>query len=310
MDPAAYQLDEDTLERIFIQEIVPVVQQGVTQPPDTRPMLVVLAGQPGSGKSVLRPSIEASFAVQGGALGVSGDEFRPFHPNYHELIGTDDLVMSQGTKQAASWWTNRALSWAVGERLNTVWEDTLWTTQRNVGRLTEAQTAGYHTTVVAMAVPIVRSRLGILGRYVGQREQIGTGRWTTGRAVDTAPFDRIAESLQVLEDNGVADRIAVATREAVVTEQTRSADGTWPQGSPTEALIEARSVPLSFRDRTELRTHLGDLTNRLAALGRRNEPGIAEMIDAIGIDLAGPARPSHPRTTPTRPRSGSGGEAR
>lgn len=267
--------------------------------PAAKPGLVILAGQPGSGKSVLRPSLERFFDHHGGAVGVSGDDFRPMHPHYEALLtGGDDLLMAQATRQAAAWWTDRVINWSMGERYNVVWEDTLWNTERTLTTMQAAKDHDYRTTLVVLAVPIVQSRLGIVGRYVGQRELVGAGRWTSGDAHDPAPYERLAESLAAIEQTSTVDRVVVASRDEVIYDNDRPAAGSWIGGSPSEHLAAARERALPAHEQASLQRRLDDLIERIARLGIERNPPIERLIAAVNDDLVSLARRTRTRSIP------------
>lgn len=299
MEPAAHDLSPSELEQIFNERIMPDVLATAVSPV-AEPELVILAGQPGSGKSVLRPSLERHFARTGGAVGVSGDEFRPLHPHFETLLtGSDDLLMAQATRQAAAWLTDKVITWSISERFNIVWEDTLWNAERTLTTMQAAKGSNYRTTLVVLAVPIVESRLGILARYLGQRERVGAGRWTSGDAHDTAPFDRLAESLAQIERTDTVDRVIVTTRDHVVFDRRRPIDGQWASGSPAEHLVAARNQALPPVERAALQRRLEHLTQQAARLAVDHNLPIERLITAIHDDLT--EHSNKARTQPIRP---------
>ena len=78
MQPQWEELAEEMLEEARL-----ILDIGGAVPVDT-PSLVILGGQPGSGKSSAIEMIEARF--EGNIFALNGDDFKELYPNYAELV--------------------------------------------------------------------------------------------------------------------------------------------------------------------------------------------------------------------------------
>ncbi len=81
-----YGLPQPLLEEIFQRVIVPDYLLRSDPGPQRRPEVVLLGGQPGSGKSTTASQFQREFADRGGLVWVTWDDFRPFHPDYERLL--------------------------------------------------------------------------------------------------------------------------------------------------------------------------------------------------------------------------------
>ena len=172
------------LEEIFQQVIIPDYLLRSNPQPQQRPEIVLLGGQPGSGKSTTAAQFQRQFADRGGLVWVTWDDFRPFHPDYERLLAERPADMPDVTRPAARWWQDRAAEYLRAGRYNTLLEGGFRdpdTVLANAERFAEA---GYEVHVSALAVPAVLSRLGIIERFARQAEVTGTGRWTTAASHD------------------------------------------------------------------------------------------------------------------------------
>jgi UDP-N-acetylglucosamine kinase len=93
-DPAArrYVLTSAEGRRIFRDEIVPDLLAGPER--QNHPVVVILAGQHGAGKSRAAATIGAELARRGGYAELDSDLYRPYHPAHDALIRRDDTLMA------------------------------------------------------------------------------------------------------------------------------------------------------------------------------------------------------------------------
>ncbi|MFB6837590.1 zeta toxin family protein [Streptomyces sp. NPDC056361] len=94
-DPSAYFLIEDQLRARFEERVREFVFGGLE--PRQTPALALLGGQPPAGKS---QAMAAPVRRYGGTLvPLTGDELRPFHPRYQELLAQDAQTRETATAQ-------------------------------------------------------------------------------------------------------------------------------------------------------------------------------------------------------------------
>ena len=158
------ELDEALLRRIFDERIRPWLDGfGASSRLESVPLLVMVGGQPGSGKSGVNDRIVARHP---GIVMVDGDALRSYHPDYRRLMREDPLRMPAETAQASGRWVGMSIDYLRGQRRSALIETTL--RQPGVVRETMAgfQRAGYRTELHVVAVPLEVSRLGTVSRYV------------------------------------------------------------------------------------------------------------------------------------------------
>src|SRR5690606_23939959 len=101
-------------DRIFAEEVRRFVFEGYPKPVG-RPTLVLLGAQPAAGKSSAAAGLERRHPG-GDLVPLTGDELRPFHPDYDEIVAEDPLRMPNATAQASGQWVKRSIDYAEHER--------------------------------------------------------------------------------------------------------------------------------------------------------------------------------------------------
>ncbi|MGW7579236.1 zeta toxin family protein [Streptomyces sp. NPDC054765] len=109
----------DWSEEVLAGIVLPSVLDGaVPQPRTGRPVVVFVAGQPGSGKTLVVDLVHAALQRRGGAVRVDRDAYKDAHPHY-----TDALVEDVRTAMAVDRpslthlrRTGHALSWSRWRR--------------------------------------------------------------------------------------------------------------------------------------------------------------------------------------------------
>jgi len=175
-----------------------------------RPVAVILAGQPGAGKSGLCTQAREDLRERG-AVEVDVDALRRYHPQYADFLAQDDLSAAPRTQRNASRWADELRDAAIVGRRNLIIDGTLKNPD-NAERLCERlRESGYQVEVRALAVAPENSRLGVYLRYEDAHAKAGAGRWVPERVHDEAVAG-MPESLRCIEQHGLADRVQVYHR--------------------------------------------------------------------------------------------------
>lgn len=203
------ELTEEQLRRIFNESIRPELEAASSSPLAQRaPVLVLVGGQPGAGKTQAIGRIEMLHA---GLVKVIGDDMRNFHPGYDLFMEEDPLAMPALTAQASGRWVEMAIQYLRERHISTLVETTL-RQSAVVGRTAMGfREAGYRTELHVVAVPLEVSRLGTITRYFRQIEDSGAGRWTPSTAHDVAA-QAVAGTVMDLIESGVIDRVFIESR--------------------------------------------------------------------------------------------------
>lgn len=93
-DPEAerYKLSSEESRRRFVERIVPALLAG--REPQQEPTAVILLGRPGAGKTRVSEMIARRLNERGGFARIDTGLYKPFHPDYRELMARDDRLMT------------------------------------------------------------------------------------------------------------------------------------------------------------------------------------------------------------------------
>lgn len=208
-DLAGYRLPVEENERIFRDEIVPL--RLARFEPQDQPLLIVLMAQPGAGKSAHAGRIRTELASQGGVVEIDSDLYKPFHPDYHELMATDDQKMAAATRADGRAWMAQAQDYVRRHRLNAVFHETAQDPRESLDTLAAYRDAGYRIAVMALGVHESQSLQGVLHRYQEQVAERGSGRLTVAESADRS-YRGILDTAHLIDQRRAADLVAVYRR--------------------------------------------------------------------------------------------------
>jgi predicted kinase len=187
-----------------------------------QPVAIFVGGQPGSGKSELIKRIHAGFDKQrpNTTMQIIADDYRPFIPGYGALLDKDDLHAASVVDKDAGKLAEMVIKKAVKMGANCIIEGTF----RNPATVTKTaklyRNKGYETQAVLLMVHPFYSRLGILERYIGQRELNDTARFTVSSAHDNA-FDGITKTVPKILSSQLFDRFYLTNRAGSIFNEYR-----------------------------------------------------------------------------------------
>ena len=280
-DPARYLLSHQEAERIFTSEIVPsgLLAGGS---PQRSPVAVFMLGQPGSGKSTTMRSVMEHLAPRGGAVELSGDPFKPFHPQWKEFMARNDTLAGAMTAADGRRWRTMAQTYLMARRIDLVIE----TAGRNAAEFDDlaqrAQTAGYRVETVFLAVPAPVSRLGILDRFNDMRKTYGRGRMVTPEMHDSSYLG--TQDVAGRIDTGAAAVGAVHILRRgnhMVYSNERATTGTWTHPPGAGQTLTAERAGWTTAEAQQF----------TAALERlRGDPGMEPWLEELQLFSAQAAR--------------------
>ena len=189
------------MEKIWQQDIEPRIFARST--PEEHPILILLGGQPGSGKTRLAHLITREIYGTRNITQIIGDDFRQFHPHYRRLLETNPAGMPSRTAKAAGFWTEKAIEFALKKRISILIEGTFRNPETPLFAAGSAKKSGYEVYVFAMAVPPFQSKLGTLERFYRALADKSAARWTPPAIHDQA----VASLPGSVKDLGDAKRI-------------------------------------------------------------------------------------------------------
>ena len=195
-EPPPYQLSEHENTRIYRDRIEPILLATIQESGHAQPRLIMLGGQPGSGKTFrLRNPAEEELARVGGFISIDADEMRTYHPSAERLKNGDDRTAATHTHPDAAAWVNHAIDTAIRERCHVVLDGTMGSPNSVLQRLKRFEDAGYAVEVRVLAISHRRSWINVLRRYEDEKSRRGAGRMTPREVHDEA-YDGLVESLE------------------------------------------------------------------------------------------------------------------
>jgi UDP-N-acetylglucosamine kinase len=288
VDPYRYLLSEQDSERIFQQHIVPdELRVGVRQ---DRPVVVFVAGQPGSGKTKTTEAVKQHLDRRGGAVIVNSDFYKPYHPEYDRLLATDDRTAAPYTSLDGRRWMAAAEQFLIANRIDTIIE----TTMRDPGDFLEParafRDAGYRVEAAILAVPEPLSRLGILHRYHDQVQQLGHGR-LTARSNHDASYTGVIQAARAIDQERLVDVATVYRRGNVqlgINYLTGPGQWRWPDVSIAQLVDAERHRPWST---DEVKAFVGTVGQLAGEMGPQWHPELRD-ISAQAVALNGQQNPA------------------
>ncbi|MEI8412810.1 MULTISPECIES: zeta toxin family protein [unclassified Kribbella] len=334
-DPALTPAEAAEILALRKAEITPLVLPA--RAPGQPPMVVLLAGQPGAGKSTNQKLVQAALGADSTAS-YDFDDDPAAHPRYDAImrangVNGNDIV-------------DRSLPPELrGQLLDHLRSDPQYDVVASAPMQSEDaakawidgfRDAGYRVTVVYVATNEAESTLGVANRYQQAKDDTGVGRWVKEEHHNHA-YRGVPDAAHALESQGYVDDIYVVDRNGnVLWENHREADGTMekPPGARDTIIAERNRPPtpaehqrfvetaLPLRQRGDdleppvdemVRSAMRKQIERPAAAPTSHEPAPENRLDQRLIDLqrltSSGIAPPHTMRPPssTQPVRGSGG---
>ncbi|MFU0507304.1 zeta toxin family protein [Pseudaminobacter sp. NGMCC 1.201702] len=268
-------LSEAQNEHIFRTEILPDYLPDDIGKAD-RPTLIVLGGQPGSGKTVLLTASHAELEQTGPVIRVVGDDLRSSHPGFVAHQNADPMTASRFTQADAGIWSEKLLTAATGRGVHVVFETTMRTPDNVEKVMAAGRSAGYRIEARVLAVSPRVSWQGCHYRFE-ELHHAGAAARIPPRAVHDAAVTGLAESLERIERRKLADRVVIQRPNGEVVYENALSNGQWlAAATARQVLEETRSRPLS---REEIDSFANVWTRVVARMEARSAN--AALIDEV-----------------------------
>ncbi|MCA0871430.1 zeta toxin family protein [Seohaeicola saemankumensis] len=217
-------------------------------PEAKQPTVVILAGQPGAGKSALRAQALRDFPVNEPPVEVDIDELRKSHDDYDRLSVENNRSAASHVQDDAGRWGDELIEDAREGRRNVIIDGTLKSPEKAAVLCERFKKDGYRVEVRAMAVRYEDSQLGVHKRYHQAKANGKQGRWVPEPIHDQA-YSGIEESLQRLHKSESVDRIEVHGRTLDGSRGTRLLSAGGPgESDPVSALNAERTRPRTVEE--------------------------------------------------------------
>lgn len=178
--------------------------------PSKHPLLVVVGGQSGAGKTALIDyttlmSSKRDFVV------IDNDFFRGFHPMAREIKNQYPEYYTAATDQLGLGITSDVISYFMENNYDVILHQTLKNNRIADDAMTKFKEAGYTVGVRAYAVPYLESKMSQIERCMAQYDTMGFCRHV--RKVDhDAAIKGLPETVEYIEQSGKYDFIEIFKR--------------------------------------------------------------------------------------------------
>ncbi|MET9175882.1 zeta toxin family protein [Streptomyces misionensis] len=247
----------DILERV----ILPAAARDAVR--QRQPVVVVVAGQPGAGKTQIADLVQAALDRRGGSVRVGRDLYKPLHQHFAAALAADVRTAGAVVRADTAWWQAAVEAHVRARGFDAVVESALADPDdfRTVSR--SYRSSGHRIEVVALATAEALSQIGIVDRFLTEAAAGG------GRYVAWDNHDRCAKAmlttLAVIEAERLADRITVVRRDgAVLYANELNNEGNWRRRpGADQAVRRERSRPWTAPETAVFRRELARTDRRV-----------------------------------------------
>ena len=211
-----------------------------------RPVVVFVAGQAGSGKTLVVDLVHAALARRGGAVRVDRDAYKAVHPDYPRFLAEDVRTAGVRVRSDTYGWQAQLEARLREGRFDAVVEAALGRPEEFLEGIAAYRRAGYRVEIVALAVPEALSQLGVLDRYLNLAVE-GRARFVGWDNHDDCAA-ALPAALAAVEAGHLADRVFVVRRGTQALESVYAnelgADGRWVRPARADrAVVAERGRP-------------------------------------------------------------------
>ena len=178
--------------------------------PSEKPMVVIVGGQSGSGKTALI-HYTSEMSDNRKFVKIDNDYFRSIHPYYDEIIKNHPDYYTVATDQLGLGITADVIKYFTENRYNIILHQTLKNNRVVDDAITKFIDAGYTVGVRAFAVPYFESKMSQIERCEGQIKQSGFCRHVAKIDHDTA-LEGLPNTVDYVEQSGKYDFIQIFKR--------------------------------------------------------------------------------------------------
>lgn len=248
-------LSERESRDVLHQVILPAVTKGAVR--QDRPVVVIVGGQPGAGKTEIADLVQAALGRRGGAVRVCRDLYKAAHRRYAELLAADVRTAGVEVRPDTRRWQAAVEEHVRSCGFDAVVESALADADEFRASAAACRGSGCRVELVAVATAEAWSQLGILDRFLTEHRYVS---WTNH---DTCAKEML-QTLAVIEAEQLADRITVVRRDGTVLYDNELIDGAWRrQPAADRAVAYDRGRPWTARETAVFRRDLARTDQRL-----------------------------------------------
>ncbi len=257
---------------------------GTTSGDELSPTLVLLGGQPGSGKS--RASARL-LAQHHGMVALSGDDLRIFHPQFRELISAMPEQAGEIFAEATRPWVRAALQDSLIGRRSLLLEGTFGDPDVVLATAVRFRDVGFRVRIVAITSPRVLSLVTAASRYLRDRKANSPARFTRLSAHDRG-YDGTARLIQSLDASAPVDQVTIVSRNGnILFDHAREAETRSDVFNGATAAMRDGRHPTSWgaRSTMELLGELKQITAYATSAGQMTSDTARLLIEAHELAL-------------------------
>lgn len=230
-------LSEEANERIFREQIVPKFLTG--PPAQERPLLIIVGGQTGAGKTAATTMVKRALGAAGGFVDIDMDLYNPEHPAFVSWQAANPILASALVRPDGERWWVRAQDHAIENRMHVIVESAMRYPSEFEDVARRFRDGGYRVEVALIAVPESVSRLGILQRYWQEIRDSGQGR-RIDREVHDETYRGVMRGAAAVDDGGLAQFACALRRDgAGVYVNQVDTTGSWQRPPELAHVVDA-----------------------------------------------------------------------
>ncbi|WP_328743643.1 zeta toxin family protein (plasmid) [Streptomyces caniferus] len=246
--------DEESRD-VLTRVILPACTGGAVR--QDQPVVVIVGGQPGAGKTEIADLVQAALDRRGGAVRICRDLYKAAHRRYGELLAADVRTAGVKVRPDTRRWQAAVEDHVRAIGFDAVVESALADADELRASAAAYRRAGCRVEVVAVAAAEAWSQLGISDRFLTEERYVSWENHDTCAA-------QMLRTLAVIEAEGLADRISVVRRDFTVLYDNELVDGVWRQRPAAEgAAVRERGRPWSARETAVFRRDLARTGRRV-----------------------------------------------
>lgn len=233
---------QDVLERVLL----PAATKSAV--PQDRPVVVIVGGQPGAGKTKVADLVQTALDQRGGAVRIGRDLYKRAHRHYAAALAADVRTAGAKVRSDTGYWQTAIEGYVRNHSLDAVVESALADPDDFRTSSAAYRSSQHRIEVVALATPEAWSQLGILDRFLTEAADGSGGRFVSWANHDTCAKNMLT-TLAVIEAEQLADRMTVVTRDGTALYDNEFVDGAWRRRPAADkAVTRGRSRAWTARE--------------------------------------------------------------
>ena len=245
--------------------------------PTENPSAILLAGQPGAGKTQLSAYFSRQ---QSSSILINGDDYRRYHPNYHLIFEQCPNELVQMTAPFSSEFTERMIEELSKARRDLIIEGTGRTTEVPLATARLLVGRGYRVRMAVIATKPELSLLSTLHRFCSMSE-MGTVPRSTAMEAHNVVVENLPKNLDILYRSNLFDEMQIINRQEQIVWHSTNA-----QNMPSEILNNLWSAKWTDEEKADAESELSYLLGRTKYLTEEQ----IEVVKVIQEELADEAK--------------------